>query len=113
MSRITEITITDFEFEAKNLARIGVGQLVGFKRGSSIKAVKNAIRIRTDDGLEGQYVTNWGASPATRGEMDMIAPFMIGRDPMEREGLLDDLKRELRQWSGKYGAGTLREARHG
>ena len=36
MSRITEITITDFEFEAKNLARIGVGQLVGFKRGSCI-----------------------------------------------------------------------------
>jgi L-alanine-DL-glutamate epimerase-like enolase superfamily enzyme len=106
MSQITEITITDFEFEAKNLARIGVGQLVGFKRGSSIKVVKNAIRIRTDDGLEGQYVTNWGASPATRGEMDMIAPFMIGRDPMEREGLLDDLKRELRQWSG-MGQGPL------
>jgi len=106
MSRITEITITDFEFEAKNLARIGVGQLVGFKRGSSIKVIKNAIRIRTDDGLEGEYVTNWCASPATRGEMDMIAPFMMGRDPMEREGLLDDLKRELRQWSG-MGQGPL------
>jgi L-alanine-DL-glutamate epimerase-like enolase superfamily enzyme len=106
MSRITEITITDFEFEAKNLARIGVGQLVGFKRGSSIKVVKNAICIRTDDGLQGEYVTNWGASPATRGEMDMIAPFMIGRDALEREGLLDDLKRELRQWSG-MGQGPL------
>jgi len=31
---------------------------------------------------------------------------MIGRDPMEREGLLDDLKRELRQWSG-MGQGPL------
>jgi L-alanine-DL-glutamate epimerase-like enolase superfamily enzyme len=88
------------------LSRIGVGQLVGFKRGGSIKVIKNAIRIRTDDGLEGEYVTNWCASPATRGEMDMIAPFMIGRDPMEREGLLDDLKRELRQWSG-MGQGPL------
>ena len=80
--------------------------MVGFKRGSSIEVVKNAIAIETDDGLRGEYVTNWVASPATRGEMDMLAPFMLGRDAMAREGLFDDLKREIRQWSG-MGHGPL------
>ncbi|MFC7397303.1 enolase C-terminal domain-like protein [Chelatococcus sp. GCM10030263] len=106
MSKITSVTITDFEFEAPNLSRIGFGQMVGFKRGSSIQVVKNAIAIETDDDLRGEYVTNWCASPATRGEMEMLAPFLLGRDPLEREGLFDDLKRELRQWSS-MGHGPL------
>lgn len=106
MSKITEIDIVDFEFEVENLGRIGVGQLIGYKKGARLRVVKNAIVIKTDDGLRGEYVTNWGATPATHGEMHMLAPFMIGRDPLEREGLFDDLKRELRQWSG-MGHGPL------
>lgn len=106
MSKITEIEIVDFTFNAKNLDRVGIGQLVGFRRGHSIQVTKNAIVIKTDDGLRGEYVTNWGATPATRGEMEMLAPFMIGRNALEREGLFDDLKREMRQWSG-MGHGPL------
>ena len=74
MSRIKSIEIVDFQFDSPNKQRIGVGQLVTFKRGSSIRVTKNAIAITTDDGLRGEYVTNWVASPATRGEMDMLAP---------------------------------------
>jgi len=106
MSKIIAIDIVDFTFNATNLARLGVGQMVGFKRGGSFPVTKNAIVITTDDGLRGEYVTNWVATPATRGEMDMIAPFMIGRDALQREGLFDDLKREMRQWSG-MGHGPL------
>jgi len=106
VSRITEIEIIDFKFTVQNLHRIGSGMLVAFRRGHSVEVVKNAIIIRTDDGLRGEYITHWGGSPATRGEMEMLAPFMIGRDPMEREGLFDDLKREIRQWSG-MGHGPL------
>ena len=106
MSRIRSIEIVDFEFQARNLERTGYGQMVGFKRGSSVTVVKNAIAIETEDGLRGEYVTNWVASPATRGEMEMLAPFMLGRNALEREGLYDDLKREMRQWSG-MGHGPL------
>ena len=106
MSKIRSIEIVDFKFTAPNIERTGLGQMVGFKRGSSIEVVKNAIAIETDDGLHGEYVTNWVASPATRGEMEMLAPFMLGRDAMAREGLFDDLKREMRQWSG-MGHGPL------
>lgn len=106
MSRITDIEIVQFEFDVENLGRIGVGQLVGYRKGAVTTVVKQAITIRTDDGLEGEYVTNWGGAPATNGEMDMLAPFLIGRDPLAREEIHDDLKREIRQWSG-MGQGPL------
>lgn len=106
MSIIKYIEIIDFEFELHNLGRIGLGQRVGYRRGSSITVVKNAIVVETHDGLRGEYVTNWCGTPATRGEMEMLAPFMIGRNALEREGLYDDLKREIRQWSG-LGQGPL------
>ncbi|MBJ3777661.1 enolase C-terminal domain-like protein [Acuticoccus mangrovi] len=106
MSKITEIEIIDFGFDVPNLGQIGVGQHVGYKKGAVTRAVRQAIAIRTDDGLVGEYVTNWGGTAATRGEMDMLCPFLVGRDPMEREGIHDDLKREIRQWSG-MGQGPL------
>ena len=85
MSRIKSIEIVDFQFDSPNKERTGVGQMITYKKGASIRATKNAIAITTDDGYRGEYVTNWVASPATRGEMDMLAPFMIGRDAMARE----------------------------
>jgi L-alanine-DL-glutamate epimerase-like enolase superfamily enzyme len=106
MSKVKRIEITDFCFEAQNLRRTGLGQRLTFSRGSSVTIVKNAIVIETDDGLRGEYVTNWGASPATRGELEMLAPFLLGRDALAREVLHDDLKREIRQWSG-MGQGPL------
>lgn len=106
MSMIRRIEIVDFKFQARNIARTGFGQMVGFKQGGAIDVTKNIVVIETDDGLRGEYVTNWCASPATRGEMEMLAPFMLGRNALEREGLFDDLKREIRQWSG-IGHGPL------
>lgn len=106
MSTIQDIEIVDFAFEARNIGRVGLGQMVGHKKGASTTVVKQAIVIRTKDGLVGEYVTNWGGTPATRGEMEMLAPFLIGRNALEREGIHDDLKREMRQWSG-MGQGPL------
>ena len=88
MSRITEVEIIDFEFDAPNLERTGLGQLVTFKRGSKVRATKNAVVIKTDDGLRGEYVTNWVASPATAGEMTMLAPFLLGRSADRARGHL-------------------------
>ena len=106
MSRIKSIEIIDFQFDSPNKERTGVGQLITYKKGASVRATKNAIAITTEDGCRGEYVTNWVASPATRGEMDMLAPFMIGRNALAREEIYDDLKREIRQWSG-MGHGPL------
>ena len=100
MSRITEVEIIDFEFDAPNLERTGLGQLVTFKRGSKVRATKYAVVIKTDNGLRGEYVTTLGGDrrPLLGETTDAGALPPRARSPIEREGIYDDLKREARQF---------------
>ena len=68
------------------------------RRNSNVKASRYAIRIRTDDGLTGEYVTHWVGTPAAMAQSLMLAPHLLGRDPEAREQIYDDLKRELRAY---------------
>jgi L-alanine-DL-glutamate epimerase-like enolase superfamily enzyme len=107
MSRIERIEVTGFGFEVENLGlgsqrAAGVGN-VQYVRGSALehgqgklKLGRYAVRILTDDGLEGAYVTHWVGTPAAMAQTGMLAPHLIGRDPEAREQIYDDLKRELR-----------------
>jgi len=66
--------------------------------GAKFKATRFAIRILCDDNAQGEYVTHWVSTPSTLGQMQMLAPNLIGRDPEERELIYDDLKREVRAY---------------
>ncbi len=69
-----------------------------FVAGGKLKCTRYAIRIRCDDGAEGAYVTHWVGTPSTFGQMQMLAPNLIGRDPEQRELIYDDLKRDARAY---------------
>lgn len=58
--------------------------------------MRYAVSIRTDDGLEGRYVTHWVGSASALGQTLMLAPRLLGRNPEHREAIYDDLKREAR-----------------
>ncbi|MCR9193305.1 MAG: hypothetical protein NXH88_01160 [Hyphomonas sp.] len=64
----------------------------------TLQVSKFAVRIETDGGLKGEYVAQWGGTPAVLGQARMMAPFLIGRNPFHREAIFDDLKREFRQY---------------
>ena len=101
MSRIRKIEIHEFEFEAKNLGRTaGVKSIGGlsYVKGAATRIPKYAVRLETEDGCRGEYVTHWVASPSALGQTLMLAPRLLGRDAREREGIYDDLKREARQF---------------
>src|SRR3954466_13018013 len=98
MSAIVRVDITVFEFEATNLARDGVAQTITYCKDSTIRSTKHAIAITTADGVRGEYVTHWVASPATLGQMQMLAPRLIGKDARERIAIYEDLKRDIRQF---------------
>lgn len=65
---------------------------------SSLTVSKFAIVIETDDGARGEYAAQWGGTRAVLGQALMMAPFLLGRDPLAREAIFDDLKREFRQY---------------
>ncbi len=101
MSKIEIVEIIQFSFEVEDIgleqASTGVGNMA-YKKGEVFKANRFAIKILTDDGLSGEYVTHWVGTPSTLGQIYMIAPLLVGRDPENRELIYDDLKRELRAY---------------
>lgn len=101
MSKITRVEIHEFEFDAVNLGRFTGAKSIGalsYQKGAVSRVPKFAVRIETEDGCRGEYVTHWVASASTLGQTNMLAPRLIGRDAHEREGIYDDLKREARQF---------------
>lgn len=102
MSIIQRVEVHAFTFEKANLglgkhSAAGVGNLI-YLPGSKLKTQRFAVRIRCDDGAQGEYVTHWVGTPSTLGQVQMLAPNLIGRDPEERELIYDDLKREVRAY---------------
>ena len=98
MTLIDRVEIHEFGFEAHNLARDGFAQNITFRRGSSIVVTKYAVVIQTKDGCRGEYVTHWVATRSTLGQMQMLAPRLIGKDARERIAIYEDLKRDIRQF---------------
>lgn len=102
MSIIQRVEVHVFTFETENLglgkhSAAGVGNVI-YRPGSKLKSQRFAVRIRCDDGVQGEYVTHWVGTPSTLGQVQMLAPNLIGRDPEERELIYDDLKREVRAY---------------
>jgi len=102
MSIINRVEIHTFSFDIDNVglgahSATGVGNLIHLP-GAKFKATRFAIRIVCDDDAQGEYVTHWVSTPSTLGQMQMLAPNLIGRDPEERELIYDDLKREVRAY---------------
>jgi L-alanine-DL-glutamate epimerase-like enolase superfamily enzyme len=102
MSKINCVEIHVFQFEVDNLglgrhSAAGVGNMIHMP-GSKLKAQRFAVKICCDDGAQGEYVTHWVGTPSTLGQIQMLAPILIGRDPEQRELIYDDLKREVRAY---------------
>lgn len=102
MSIISEVKVIPFEFAVSGLdlgdhRAMGVSN-VRYSPNGTLTVMRYAIRIRTDDGCEGAYVTHWVGTPAALGQTLMLAPHLLGRDAEKREQIYDDLKRELRAY---------------
>jgi L-alanine-DL-glutamate epimerase-like enolase superfamily enzyme len=102
MSRIQRVELSLFGFEVDGLGlpahgAAGVGNVIACK-GSRLPAQRWAVRIETDDGVRGEYVTHWVGTPSTFAQARMLAPHLPGRDPDQREGIWQDLRREVRAY---------------
>ncbi len=102
MSRIDRVELSLFRFEVEGLGlpahgAAGVGNVVA-RKGSRFAAQRWAVRIDTDDGAHGAYVTHWVGTPSSFAQALMLAPHLLGRDPDQREGIWQDLRREVRAY---------------
>lgn len=110
MSQIERVEVYAFTFQVENLglgahSASGVGNMI-YAPGSKLTASRIAVRILCNDGAAGEYVTHWVGTPSTLGQLRMLAPNLLGRDPEARESIYDDLKREVRAYD-HMGHGAL------
>ena len=101
MSIIKRVEIHAFKFEVADLtlgahSASGVGNMI-HQPGARLTAQRFAVKILCDD-TQGEYVTHWVGTPSTLGQIQMLAPNLIGRDAEQRELIFDDLKREVRAY---------------
>ena len=109
MATIDSVSITEFTFPVRNIgletAAAGVGNMA-YVKGATFDAKRFAVRVVSSDGPSGEYVANWVGTPSTLGQVSMLAPLLVGRNPLHREQIYDDLKREVRAYD-HMGHGVL------
>ncbi|MCP4386094.1 MAG: mandelate racemase [Hyphomicrobiales bacterium] len=109
-SLISRIELVEFTFDVPNLgvaedatsmAYHGAGTpggAVEYAPGQVATMSRYAVAIDTADGCRGEYVTHYVGTRSALAQSMMLAPSLLGRDAEAREGLYDDMKRELRQY---------------
>lgn len=92
MTRITRVEIHEYTYDIFDLD----GHRT-YKPGARLTLPNFGLRIMTDDGLTGEYCPSHAGKRAFLGQVMMLAPQLVGRNPFERVKIYDDLKRALRQ----------------
>lgn len=100
---IDRIEVIEFEFYLEDITRDSSGFNLVYKKGAVETGHSYATRVSTNDGVSGEYVG--GCSP-TFAEFNMVAAQLIGRNPLSREGIYNDIKRALRKYD-KMGMGPI------
>jgi L-alanine-DL-glutamate epimerase-like enolase superfamily enzyme len=92
--KITKLELVAFEHEVKNLGTDYNGFNHVYEKGSVITLHPSVLRVHTDTGVVGEYLA--GPISRTAPHLSMMANYLIGKDPFEREKIYNDLKRGLR-----------------
>lgn len=95
MTTITEIEIHEFTFEMTDVGRDESMSPV-YEPGARLQSTRFAVVVRTDDGLQGEYVPLRFGSSVSIGQLRNLAPRLIGVDSGRREYLYDICKRAHR-----------------
>ncbi len=91
---ITGITVTEFETPPlQDMGRDYNGFNLVYLKGSTVKGRSVVLQIHTDQGITGEYVT----AMSQLCTLGTLAPYLMGKNALERERIYQDTKRALRQ----------------
>jgi L-alanine-DL-glutamate epimerase-like enolase superfamily enzyme len=92
--RINRVAVYRFAYEIPDLALDYNGFNSVYKAGACMPHTGYVLTISTDAGIVGEYV---GGTAASYSQVGMMAHYLLGRDPLERERIYNDLKRGMRK----------------
>ena len=109
VSAVSRVEVVEFTFQLRNLGVANSkgpatqysgatpGGAIEYAPGQMATLSRFAVTVETEDGCRGEYVPHF-STRATLAQSLMLAPLLVGRDAEAREGIYDDMKRELRQY---------------
>ncbi len=92
--KITHVSIHEYTKEVNELGRDYNGFNSVYEAGAHGRTRSYVLTIETDAGITGEYA---GGDAASYAQVGMFAPYLIGRNPLERELIYNDVKRALRK----------------
>ena len=101
--QITRIDCVAFDYPIEDVTSNRHGYNLVYEPGASIDRTVYALRVHTDLDVVGEYVGGNGPAMA---QLDMVADYLIGKNPFERERLWTELKRALRKYD-RMGIGPV------
>lgn len=103
---VTGVECVEFTYPIENLGGAGDSFYPGYAPGDSLDRPVLGVRIETDAGVDGEYVSlNSPPGPALA-QIRMIAPYLVGKNPLERERHWSQFKLTLRKYD-RMGIGPI------
>lgn len=103
---ITGVECTEFTYPIENMGPSEDSFYPGYNPGSTLDRKVLAVRLVTDSDVEGEFVSlNSPPGPALA-QIDIIAPYLLGKDPLRREQHWSSFKLMLRKYD-RMGIGPI------
>jgi L-alanine-DL-glutamate epimerase-like enolase superfamily enzyme len=100
---ITRIESTEFGYPLEEMGPAPNGFSLAYDPGETAERRLFGLQIHTDEGITGEYVG--GNSPAFA-EIHMVADYLVGKNPLDRERHWSEMKRALRKYD-RMGMGPI------
>ncbi|QLC35002.1 mandelate racemase (plasmid) [Halarchaeum sp. CBA1220] len=100
---ITKIESTEFSYTLDDVGTDEHGFNLVYEPGESTERKLFAVKVHTDEGITGEYVG--GNSPGAA-QYNLVANYLVGKNPLEREKHWSELKRALRKYD-RMGIGPM------
>ena len=100
---ITRIESTEFEYPLEDVGTDEYGFNLVYEPGETTTRKLFGIEIHTDEGITGEYV---GANSPAAAQYNIIAKYLVGKNPLKREKHWSETKRALRKYD-RMGIGPI------
>lgn len=92
--RITRLTIHQYRWETSDLGTDYNGFNMVYEAGARLPVTGYVLSIETNAGVTGVYA---GGDSIAYAQVGAVAHYLLGKNPLERERIYNDLKRALRK----------------
>ena len=103
VATIDHIETVEFAYPLQDVGTPPGGFDIVYDPGATMERRLFAVRVSCSDGLVGEYV---GSNSPGAAQMNIVAEYLVGRDPTRREHHWSEVKRALRKYD-RMGIGPL------